>query len=374
MDIDNKIRKNLEEIRNQVVSNNMTLKTKLALALIICVLGGGVIYYFSKPVEDSFLTGETGPIPVEAIEVKLGDMARKIKSAGTLTAHNSVTLRPEVSGQIKEILFTEGQEVKKGDPLYKIEDGQYRAQVKEAEAKLALSRVEYDRAVALLKKDFGTTQARDKALSVMRINEAELQVAKIRLDNTIVKAPFEGTVGISNVSPGAFVSESVELVQLVDLTPIYVDFHVAESYLGTFKVGDTVDVTIEGFDILPYEASIKAISPQIELGTRTVQVRAEMENPDLALRPGQYARVVVEAGQAKDVPIIPESAIEREGDEEFVMKVVDGIAIRTVIDPGFRDGSNVEVVNGLKAGDMVVVAGQFKLQDGQEVTIVDKDK
>lgn len=346
---------------------------KIIIAFLICIVGlVGFRYFYNRATEQPFAMGNKGPIPVEAVYVKVQDMARRVRAAGTLVATQSVTLRPEVSGRIAEILFEDGQEVEKDAPLYKIEDGLYRAKVSEAQAKVELAKVEYDRAVSLLKKDFGTTQKRDQALSVLRINQAELDNAKIQLEHTIVRAPFGGTMGLSNVSVGAFVSEQVELTNIVDLDPINIDFSVPESFLGSFKVGDIVDVTIEGYDILPMDAPIKAISPEIDIATRTVTVRATMTNPELALRPGQFARVYLNAGTAKDAVVIPEGAIERDSDEEFVMLIQEGVAIRTVIDTGFRDGQEVEVTNGLKPGDQIVVAGQFKLQDGQEVTVIDE--
>jgi membrane fusion protein (multidrug efflux system) len=346
---------------------------KIIIAVVICILGFvGFRYFYNRGTEQPFAIGARGPIPVEATYVKVQDMARRLRIAGTLVATQSVTLRPEVSGRIAEVIFDDGQEVKKGDPLYKIEDGLYKAKVDEARAKVELAKVEYDRAVSLLKKDFGTTQKRDQALSVLRINQAELDNAKLQLEHTTIRAPFDGTMGLSTYSVGAFVSEQVELVSIVDLNPINVDFTVPESFLGAFKVGDIVDVTVEGYDILPMDAPIKAISPEIDINTRTVMARAVMENPELALRPGQFARVMLNAGTAKDAVVIPEGAIESDSGEEFVMRIEEGVAIRTVIDTGFRDGLEVEVTNGLKPGDQIVVQGQFQLQDGQEVTVIDE--
>lgn len=346
---------------------------KILIAVIICVLSlVGFRYFYNRSTDQPFSMGARGPIPVEATYVKVQDMARRLRIAGTLVATQSVTLRPEVSGRIAEVIFDDGQEVKKGDPLYKIEDGLYKAKVDEARAKVELAKVEYDRAVSLLKKDFGTTQKRDQALSVLRINQAELDNAKLQLEHTTIRAPFDGTMGLSTYSVGAFVSEQVELVSIVDLNPINIDFTVPESFLGSFQLGDIVDVTVEGYDILPMDAPIKAISPEIDINTRTVMVRAAMENPELALRPGQFARVMLNAGTAKDAVVIPEGAIESDSGEEFVMRIEEGVAIRTVIDTGFRDGLEVEVTNGLKPGDQIVVQGQFQLQDGQEVTVIDE--
>lgn len=352
----------------------MTIAHKAIIAVVICILGlVGFQYFMNRNGGQPEDWASRAAIPVEAAFVKTGDLVRQERIMGVLKAPQSVTLRPEVSGRIQEILFEEGQEVQKDDPLYKIEDGIYAAKVKEAKAQVDLARVEYDRAVTLLKKDFGTTQNRDKALAALHQSEARLQEAQLQLDHTTIRAPFGGSMGISNVSVGAFVSESVELVTIVDLDPMKIEFTIPEKFLGTFKGGDIVDVTVEGYDILPMEATIKAISPEVDLTTHSVTVVAEMKNPELALRPGQFARVLLKAGTAENAIIVPEAAVEREGDENYVMRIEEGVAVRTVVDTGYHTGSNVEIVNGLKPGDQVVVSGQFKLQDGTPVRVVDKD-
>ncbi len=341
---------------------------KVIIAIVICAIGLGLVLWLTRTNKGPELPVKE-PTPVEAAVAKNGTILRRVSTVGTLKAIQSVSLRPEVSGKIAKIHFEEGQEVKAGDPLYKIEDDMYKAKVKETEARLALDRTEYSRAVKLLEKNFGTVQQKDKAYASMSISEANLEEAKIRLDNTVVKAPFDGVMGLSNVSVGATVSESVELANIVDFDPIYVDFSVPESYLPFVHVGDVVDVTIEDFDILPVEATIKAIAPEIDEATRTITIRAIMDNKELAYRPNEFARVLVLAGKIENAVLIPETAIEREGDEEFVNLIVDNVGVRTTVSTGMRDGSEVEITHGVKAGDIVITAGQFKVRDGDEVKI-----
>jgi len=344
---------------------------KIIIAAVIC--GTGLAFFqWLKRDRDIPLAQKQEPIPVEAVQAKSGTILRRLNAVGTLSAIQSVTLRPEVNGKIAKIYFTEGERVKAGDPLYKIEDAIYKAKLKEAEARLALSREEYRRATQLLEKKFGTVQNRDKALAEMQMSEALVDEAKIRLEHTLIKAPFEGVMGLSNVSVGAFVSESTELANLVDLDPINVDFSIPESYLPHVHVGDLVDVTIEDYDILPVEAKIKAISPEIDEATRTIMIRALLPNKELAYRPGEFARVLVLAGKIENAILVPETAIEREGDEEYVKLVVDNVAVRSTVSTGMRDGNEVEITHGVKAGDLVITAGQFKVNDGDEVKVVNQ--
>lgn len=344
---------------------------KVIVAVILCALGLGVVLWLvNKGGEGEIPFKE--PIPVEAAVARTDTILRRVSTVGTLKAMQSVTLRPQVNGTIAKILFQEGQEVKAGDPLYKIDDALYKAKVKETEARLAVSRATYNRTVKLLEKNFGTAQKRDEDLAKMQVDEANLEEARIHLQDTVIKAPFDGVMGLSNVSVGATVSESVELVNIVDLDPIYVDFSVPESYLPYIAVGDVVDVTIEDYDILPVEATIRAIAPEIDEATRTITIRSIMDNKENAYRPNEFARVIVQAGKMQDAILIPETAIEREGDQEYVMLVVDNVGVRSIVSTGLREGGEVQITHGVKAGDIVIVAGQFKVHDGEEVKVVNE--
>lgn len=347
----------------------MKTSYKIILTVVICALLAGT-YYIFKGSSNEFDSPFREPPSVEAEFAKSGDIDRRISAVGTLVATQQVTLRPQVSGRVAQVLFDEGKEVEKNQPLYKIDDAEYKARFKDAQARFLLGKEKYRRATELLKKGFGTPAQKDETFAEMQVAAAAVDQAKIALDNTTIRAPFEGVMTINNVSVGTFVSESVELATLIDLDPINVDFTVPESFLGSIKVGDTVDVTVEGFDILPMDASIKAINPQVDIATRTVMMRAEMPNESRALRPGEFARVNANAGSVKDAVLVPETAIERRGDEEFLFIVNDGIAAENVVSTGMRDGADVEITHGVKAGDLIITAGQFKVRDGDEVIVV----
>lgn len=344
---------------------------KVIIALVVCAIGFAAVQWFRKGREVNLPMGKE-PVPVEVVTAKSGSILRRVRTVGSLSAVQSVVLHPEVTGKIAKIYFTEGQEVKAGDPIFKIDDAMLKAKVKEAEARLAQARGEHERATKLLEKKFGTLQQRDKTLADMQVAEANLDEAKISLEHTLIKAPFEGMLGLTEVSLGALVSGETALVTIVDLDPINVDFHVPESYLPFVHVGDMVDVTIEDFDILPIEAKIIAISPEIDETTRTVSLRAQMSNKEQAYRPGEFAHVLVTAGEINDAVLIPQTAIEREGEEEHVWLVVDNVAVKTTVSTGMRDGNEVEITHGVKADDVVISAGQFKVHDGDEVTVVNQ--
>lgn len=343
---------------------------KVIIAILICGIAFVAVQWLRRGNEVAPKLKE--PIPVEVVRAKSGPIARRINAVGDLSAIQSVKLHPEVTGKIVKIYFKEGENVKEGEPLFKIDDAMYKAKVHENEARVAFTQEEYNRAVKLIEKKFGTLSDRDKKLSELRMSEANLEEAKINLERTVIKAPFEGVMGLSKVSVGASVSSETELTTIVDLDPINIDFHIPESYLPFVHEGDEVDVTIEDYDILPVDAKITAISPEIDEATRTVTIRAQMPNKEHAYRPGEFARVLVVAGEIQNAVLIPESAVEREGEEEFAWVVTDNVAVKTTVSTGMRDGSQVEITHGIKADDVVISAGQFKVHDGEEVTIVNQ--
>ncbi len=344
---------------------------KVVIAVVVCAIAFAAVHWIRKGT-DTTLPPAKEPIPVEVTKAKNGSILKRVRTVGDLKAIQSVELHPELEGKIAKVYFAEGQSVKAGEPIFKIDDGLYKAKVKEAEAKVAETRANHNRAAKLVEKNFGTQAQFDKTLADLQVAEANLEEAKVRLSHTTIKAPFEGVLGLSEISLGAFVSPQTKLATIVDLDPINVDFNIPESHLPFVHLGDTVDVTIEDFDILPIEAKIIAISPEVDLATRTIALRAQFSNKEQAYRPGEFAHVVVIAGEIKNAILIPEIAIEREGEEEFVWLVIDNVAVKTTVSTGIRDGSDVEITHGVKANDVVITAGQFKVHDGEEVTIANQ--
>lgn len=365
---------NIYTIFGLLWTENKKMKTyqKVIIALVICAVGVAAILWLKKGRDTSPKARVREPIPVEAVKARTASIQRRVSAVGKLSAVQSVMLRPEVNGKIAKIYFKEGQTVKEGEPLFKIEDAVFVAKLKATEAALAQAKEEYNRAVKLIERNFGTPAMRDKTLADMKAREAEVDLAKIELDNTVVKAPFEGVVGLSNVSVGASVAPSVELATVVDLDPINVDFSIPESYLPHVHEGEEVDVTVEDIDILPVSAKITAISPEISPETLQVVLRAQMPNKELVYRPGFYARVLITAGTIDNAVLVPIIAVEREGEEEYVLVVQDNVSVRTPVSTGVQEGADIEITHGVKEGQVVITAGGFRAPDGTEVTIVNK--
>lgn len=308
-------------------------------------------------------------VAVEAITVAPTPLVEAVSSVGNLVADEAVVIRPEVDGRIVEIGFREGQPVKAGQLLFRLDGGVYEAQQLEAEAQLELSRRNYERARALNKRGHSSTEVLDKMLTEMRMAEAAVALNRARLDKLRIVAPFAGITGLRRVSIGAFVEAKTELVTLVNLDALKVEFRLPERYYRVIAEGGRVTAEPDALPGERYEGQIYAIAPMIDINGRSVAVKARLDNVNRRLRPGMFARVSLQVDRRASALVVPEAAIVTRGDGQFVYRVVDDKAELTAVELGLRQTGRVEVVRGLEAGDLVVVAGQIKLRPGTPVTV-----
>jgi len=339
------------------------------------VLGVCVTWYVSSRGTRAPQILTRAPVTVEVVGVKEGPIGRRVNTNGVLVSAQSVNLCPEIEGRIEKILFHQGERVKKGDLLIQLDESAAKARLREAEAALAFAKSEYHRAKHLYDRKFGNKAALEKTMAEMQVREAAVLVARVSVDQAQIRAPFDGVVGLQNVSEGATVTRNKELVSVVSLSPLYVDFSVPDSYLKYLSVGETVDVTVEGFDdLLAMESRVIALDSQVNAATHSIAVRAEIQNVTEEMRPGQFARVSAELGKEEKALMIPVVAVEKDGERNFVYVVVDSTAVQTYVTLGLRHQGMVQVTDGLKKGDRVVTAGQIKLVDGASVRVVASDK
>jgi RND family efflux transporter MFP subunit len=342
----------------------------VAAAMLAAAGGAWWFFYFQQPEAE----GAPGPaargamvVPVETAPVQVGPIQRRLTAVGSLRSNESVIIRPEVAGRIVEIRFDEGQRVGEGQPLVVLDDSIYRAEVEEAEASLELSRANHDRAIDLLKRGAGTTKARDEALAELRRDEAALELANARLAKTVIAAPFDGVVGLREVSVGDFVNVGEDLVNLEQIDPLKADFRVAEVYLGAVRPGQRIELGVDAFPGESFGGEVYAIDPLIDQSGRSIVLRARLPNPDDRLRPGLFVRVTLVLNERDDAIQVPEQALMPQGLDQFVFRVVDGKAALTKVTAGIRRDGMVEITEGLGPKDEVVTAGQLKIRDGAAV-------
>jgi membrane fusion protein (multidrug efflux system) len=348
-------------------------RNKILVALVILALGyGGYRGYghFMAP-EDQ----QGGfAMAVEAYDVVPQALDVTIESVGTLRANESVTLRPELAGRITDILFTEGALLKKGTPLFKIDDRVYNAEVKQASANLQLARLNFERFQKLSKTGASTRQRFDEAQANLGVAQANYDLARTRLDYATITAPFDGTVGLRNISPGDFVNVGQDLANFVSYDPMKVDFNIPENQSRQLKAGQTIDITVEAVPGKTFAGDVFAIDPQIDVNGRAVALRATIANPDYVLKPGFFARVSLLVEKKDSALLIPENAIVPQGNDKFIFKIKEDSTVTLLpVTLGIRRDGQVEITQGLAAGDVVVTSGQIKLREGAPVKRIEQN-
>lgn len=309
-------------------------------------------------------------LPVETVTLQPQALAGGLQTVGSLRADESVVMRPEVGGRITRIHFTEGGRVVAGQPLFTLDGALAQASLNEAAANLENSRSTIARAEQLSAQKLIAQSDLDKARAQLGVDQARVASARTALSKMTLRAPFSGQVGLRSVSVGEFVNAGQDLVTLVKLDPIEVDFSVPETVLDQLRNGQKIDIIVDAFPGDAFGGKVVAIDPVIDPNTRSAKLRAQIPNPDFRLRPGQFAKLQLDTGTGNAKALmVPEQAMMQDGDTRFVYLVVDGKAKKTTVKTGTRTPGLVQVVEGLKAGDVVITAGQAKpmMRDGVPV-------
>ncbi|MFO1070670.1 MAG: efflux RND transporter periplasmic adaptor subunit [Geminicoccaceae bacterium] len=361
---------------------------KLLIALLMLVGAAGVYWHFfgippqllaylPQPAEAGGPAaggppGKGGPpggfaIPVETAEVKAGPMQRRLTAIGTLRSGESVTIRPEISGRVVAIGFDEGGKVTTGQMLLTFDKAVSEAEIAAAQARVDLARSNFDRQSELAKRGSGTKANLDEANGELRSAEAALALEQARMSKLTITAPFDGVVGLRNVSIGDYLEAGDEVVNIEQIDPLKVDFRVAENFLSAVGTGQAIDIAVDAYGMEKFKGEVYAIDPLIDEGGRSILLRARLPNTDGRLRPGLFARVELVLQEKDDALQVPETALVPQGADQFVFKVVDGKAAMAKVVPGIRRDGMVEVLDGLKAADVVVTAGQLKIREGAPV-------
>jgi membrane fusion protein (multidrug efflux system) len=343
--------------------------------LLLVGLAAGVAYhYWPRPQQTAAAPAGAPPggfaMPVEAAKVSLETVTQSIPAVGSLRSAESVVISSEVAGRVSKLNINEGAAVTKGTVLAEIAPEVYEAELAQAEARLTLSRRNYDRAQELQKQGAGTIRALDEASSNLRNDQATLELAKAYLGKTKIIAPFDGVLGLRKISIGAYVEAGNAIVNLDAINPVKVDFRIPEVSLASLYVGQSVDVILAAFRGKTFHGEVVAIDPAADMMGRSIMVRAQIPNPDGQLKPGLFAQVNLIVEKRNDAKLVPERALMPVGDNQFVYKIVEGKATRTQVKIGIRQEGRVEIVEGLGPEDSVVTDGQIKLADGMPVMVL----
>ncbi len=313
------------------------------------------------PPPDAALPAVVAEVAVEALE----DRAPLIAS---LQARDAVDLIGEINARVETIGFAEGEVVAEGQVLFRLDERKLKARAEEADARFALARTLFERSRDLLASQTVSQQEYDQAEAEFKVAEASLALAREQLSDAVIRAPFDGVTGERRVSEGQLVSVGQVLGMLVRLDPLEAAFHVPERYVGQLRMGQQVAFTSVAYPDEAFEGKVFFIAPEVDAQSRTLLVKAEIPNGDHRLRPGMYGSLNLVFQVRADALTIPEAAVRFSGDHANVVVVnADSRAEFRNVTLGQRLPGRVEVVDGLAAGDRVVVEGHQKLGPGSRI-------
>ena len=321
------------------------------------------------------------PPAVEVAKVEKAMLVDETQSVGSLRSFQGVMLRPEVGGRVSQVLFKDGQKVKKGQVLVQFDDQLPSAQLAQSKAELSIAQANHKRNQELVAQNFISKRSLDESDAALQVAQAKLALAQATLQRLKVLAPFDGTAGFRQINVGDYLKDGADMVNIEDIDAVLLDFRLPERFQAKVKPGQKAQVTMDALPGRKFTAVVQAIDPLIDANGRSVGVRGCIDNRQMQLRPGMFARVNAVFGERDDALVIPEEAIVPQGGRSTVVRVVPGpnkdelISERVTVKIGIRQPGRVEILEGLAIGDSVVVAGQQRLQkDGTVVRIVDTSK
>ena len=324
---------------------------------------------------------QPGPVTVSTVKASEQAWQPALSAVGSLRAANGADLAAEVAGLVTDVNLKSGQDVKKGQLLVQLRDGDEVAQLQQLQANAELSKITLERArkqlaaQAISQADFDTAQANYQARQAA-VAQQQVVIAKKQL-----RAPFDGRAGIITISPGDYLAAGTAVVTVQQLDPLYVDFTVPQGELGRLKVGQAVNLTLDAYAGRSFSGKLSAINPKVDASTRNVQVEATVPNHDQTLTPGMFAKVSVDVGQPRTQLTLPQAAIVYNpyGDTVYVVQPAKGkdakgkplppTVKQAFVTTGDSRGDQVAILKGISAGTEVVSSGQMKLKNDAAITV-----
>lgn len=306
---------------------------------------------------------------VNGIVVVPQTFENNLSLSGSIEANEQVEIRSEVSGIVEGIYFTEGTNVNKGQLLFKVNDIELRAQLRQQETKESLASENERRAGLLLKKEAISQEEYDIARADFKSAQAQTQLIRAQIGKTSVRAPFSGKIGLRSISPGTYITPDILVAKLVNVSQLKITFSIPEKYAGQMKINTPLAFTTAGSASV-YTAKIYAIEPEISVTTRTLQIRAVADNKDGKLLPGTFADIELPLQKINDAIVIPSEAIIPVQDGKKVFTVLNGKAKENKVETETRTDKDVLILSGLKAGDTVLTSGVMSLKEDAPVKVM----
>ena len=350
----------------------MTQRTNTQLIkLLAACLASGLIAACgpSQPKTGGSPFGGGGPVVVIAKPVITQRYVDRFTALGTARANESITVTSRISSVVTRINFTEGQQVDSGDLIVELDNAEIRASLNMAEASLKQKRSQFRRSSTLGETRVVSDAELEELEAGVQMAEAEVRGAQARLNNSYIRAPFAGTVGLRRISLGDLVGPETLITTLDDTDTIKLEFTIPESFLSSLEKGMAIEASSAVYPNKPFIGTVSSIDSRVDTATRSLTVIAEIANDDNAIKPGMFLTVALEK-ERNDVLLIPEEALVPRQGRQFVFIIKDGKAVEKQVELGVRTPGLAEVRSGLSVGEILITEGMQKVRSGAPVEIL----
>jgi membrane fusion protein (multidrug efflux system) len=353
--------------------------SKIVKNILFVLIALSLVFLFLYPKlelfgpEEEVAAMETGrpassALPVSGFVVKPREIENKIRVTGTIQANESLELKSEISGVIEGIFFEEGKAVKRGDVLVKLNDDDLQAQLERLQYNKKLFEDNEFRQRTLLEREAISREEYEIALTELRTSEADIKLLEVQIGRTEITAPFDGVVGLRNLSVGTYITPANVIANLYSINPAKIEFSIPARYTGQVGPGDEILFAIEGAEG-QYQGEIYAVEPQIDPNTRSLRLRALAPNAEEQLLPGQFARIEVILERLENAIMIPTITITPEATRQYVFVANGGKVEQRYIETGVRTDEMVQAISGLVEGDTVLTTGIMQARPGMAIEV-----
>lgn len=349
---------------------NKTIKTLIFIVIAVAILGL-ILYPKFKPEETGPKVSNAQGRPLLQVEAKIINPVRienNIKITGAILANESVAIKSEISGKIEKIYFQEGQHVKKGTLLLAIDDDEMVAQVERLKYTQKLNEDIEFRLRQLLEKEAISREEYEIGLTTLNTTLSDIKEREARLSKHKLHAPFDGIIGLRQVSEGSYLSPSDLVVNIYNINPIKVEFSVPGKYSSMVTKGDSISFTIEASENT-FTGIIYALEPRIDPRTRTLQIRAVCKNDDEILMPGQFVSIKYTLKTLTDALMVPSESVIPELNSHKLFTYKNGLVSQEDVNIGLRTDKEVQITQGVSPGDTVITTGILQIGHGLPVSI-----
>lgn len=357
----------------------MSKKTKIVLIVIIVLFILGMALY--PKIKEYLFTEDIEPpvtevsntrsrvLNVNAMVLKPENLENIIQEPGRLLPDEETDLSFETSGKITDIYFKEGTNVKKGQLLAKVNDKPLQAELEKLEAQLPLAEDRVFRQESLLAKDAVSKESFQSVYTELEKLKADIKLVQSRIAQTELRAPFDGIIGLREVSEGAYASPSTKIARLTKTSPLKVQFSISEKQANAIKTGTQLSFTLDDGSKKEYKATVYAIDPNLDGATLTMGIRALYPNVNGELPPGRSVKVEARLPQIENTIVIPSLSVIAEMGRDIAYVYKSGRAQQVTLNKGMRTASSIQIINGLSVGDTLIVTGVMQLRDGMPIKI-----